>query len=399
MEEVNRNSKYVIACSGGPDSMALLNMLYNEHINLVIAFVNYHKRSVSDYEEEKVNEYALKRNIPFYKLDAIKKTKSGNFQSWARGVRYDFFVDVLNKEEADAILVAHHKDDLLETFIFQEKRGGIYNHYGIDKITYYKNKKIIRPLLNYRKKELLEYCIQNNVFYSIDESNLTNHYSRNKIRHEVVEKLTDEEINAFIEKINLLNKEIKKEIALKNEYLKNETYLLSLFNNLEHNVQKRVIFDILCKLNIRVSGKEIENIILFLKGNSNAYKLKKDYVIYKNYDEFEIKKVKHNGINISVNKLSIIDNEFVYYDLINGKENFFIKDYSFPLTIKFAKHDEIVKIGLIHKKVNRLFIDEKIKLKYRDTWPCIYDKDNKLIFFPRKEIIENDNKIIFKVKE
>ncbi len=398
MEKVDLDAKYIIACSGGPDSMALLDMLYKKNMHLIIAFVNYHKREASNYEEKKVKEYASLRNIPIYIKSALKNDHKGNFQSWARKVRYDFFVEILNKENAKGIFVAHHLDDLLETFIFQEKRKGIYSYYGLKEYTYYKNKLIIRPLLNYRKSELLQYCIKNNVFYSIDESNLKDDYSRNKIRHQIVENLSNEEIKIYLQKISLLNKKIESEINKKDEFINNKIFSLSSFYKLNENIQKRIIYELLNINKIYVSGKEIENIINFLYGKTNHYLLKNGLVIYKNYDEFEIVKNTNNAQIINVKSPCEIDNNTFYFDLVNGTTCFFIKENSYPLTIKTASKDEIVKIGKIHKKVNRLFIDEKIKVKYRSCWPCIYDKNNYLIFFPRKEEIYANNKLVFKMK-
>ena len=94
----------------------------------------------------------------------------------------------------------------------------------------------------------------------------------------------------------------------------------------------------------------------------------------------------------------MFDNEFIYLDLINGKKELFIKGDPYPLKVCKPKKEEIVRIGNIDKKVNRLFIDEKISNKDRSIWPVIKDKNGKIIFFPRKKEKKSNNKLVFKIK-
>ena len=206
MLKLSKEKRYLLACSGGPDSMSLFKMLLKNNISFDVAFVNYHKRKESVLEEESVRNYCLENNINFHLLDTRNLICKGNFQSWARNVRYEFFYSLVKERGLDAILVAHQKDDVVETYIFQQKRKGSYSYYGINYETYYKDVFIIRPLLNFRKKELENYCIKNDVPYFIDSSNLKDDYSRNKIRHMIVEKLSDIEIGNIIKEINYKNK-------------------------------------------------------------------------------------------------------------------------------------------------------------------------------------------------
>ncbi len=404
MDNVLQNKHYVLACSGGPDSMALFHMLLNKKISFSVALVNYHKRDVSNDEEKMVEKYCIKHKIQFYHADAIKNTNE-NFQSWARKFRYDFFVDIVKKEKADGILVAHHLDDLLETYLFQKKRKGIYSFYGINSLTFYKDIPVIRPLLKYRKKELLIYCVNNNVPYSIDESNLKNDYTRNKIRHQIVEKLTPVEIEKLLVEIETINKKNKEEEKIVEEYLyKTNTYKLIQFKTYSYNVQKKIIYKIMLKHHKKCTGREIDNIISFLlSDNSNAvYTIKQPMLrIYKNYGFWEVKNIKELDYIYKIYEKTIFESDLVYFNMNGFEDKFFIKNDSYPLTITNVKKDEYVKIGNLNKKVNRLFIDEKIPLKYRDIWPCIKDVNGKIIFFPRKQKIIDEEKrtLIFELKD
>ena len=84
-------STYLLACSFGPDSMALFHMLINRGIKPIACFVNYHKRDVSNQEQIDFTKFCKEHNIPFEILDTAGMEQVGNFQSWAREVRYDFF--------------------------------------------------------------------------------------------------------------------------------------------------------------------------------------------------------------------------------------------------------------------------------------------------------------------
>ena len=379
--------------------MALFHMLLANNINFDVAFVNYHKRKESVIEEEAVRNYCKKNNIKFHLLSAKEEVVEGNFQAWAREFRYDFFKRLVKEYNYDSILIAHHKDDLLETYIFQKTRGGIYSYYGLKKEGTYKGIKVLRPLLAYRKDNLLEYCKDNNVPYFIDSSNLKDDYSRNKIRHEIVSKLSDTqivEILSEIEKDNLINEEEKKKA---NNYLKNGNGNVEEFLKLDDKVRQRVLFMLCSEYKVDISGREIKAIIDFLSSSKNGeLQLVEDIFVFKDYESFYISNKSNFEYEYIIEKECVFDNEFIYLDLINGKKELFIKGDPYPLKVCKPKKDEVVRIGNIDKKVNRLFIDEKISNKDRSIWPVIKDKNGKIIFFPRKKEKKSNNKLVFKIK-
>ena len=88
---LDKTKKYVVACSFGPDSMALLDAAIKENLNIVVAHVNYRKREAAQTEQKELVSYCENRNIPIYVLDLINQKPVGNFQSWARKKRYEFF--------------------------------------------------------------------------------------------------------------------------------------------------------------------------------------------------------------------------------------------------------------------------------------------------------------------
>ena len=232
MLDLNKDLFYVLACSFGPDSMALFDMLIKEHYRFAVAHVNYHKRDVSNYEEESLRKICAQNDIKIMVLDTEGIEHKGNFQAWAREIRYDFFAKCIRENNADALLVAHHMDDLLETYIMQTSKNKLLDYYGIKRQTTINEVKVLRPLLSYEKQELYDYCLDNNVPFSLDVSNDSDMYTRNKIRHETINKLTKKEKLEVVKTIDSQNKQIEKKLKEISKHIVDKqieiAYILSL---------------------------------------------------------------------------------------------------------------------------------------------------------------------------
>lgn len=373
---MKKNGNYLIAVSGGPDSMALLDMMYKKGMNIFCAHVNYHKRDTAIRDEKIVKKYCQSHNIKLYKLD-VKEYK-GNFQDYARVVRYKFFAEIVKKHKLDGLLVAHHLDDFLETYLMQIERGSIPNYYGLNCEVTLQDIKVYRPLLKYTKSDLEKYCLTNNIEYGIDESNLTNHYKRNRIRHEVIDKMSLKEKKALkkeIDELNKKNKEKKQEIK---SFLKEKTridykdYLKfkdkeALLRYLMHDDLSTKFLNELIKqidsterLEIRINNqylvKENNYIEVFDEIEDYEYKITK--LEYKKYNYFKLAK---KGSSL---------------------EGVTVKKSDFPLTIRNFKKGDFIKMRYGTKKINRFFIDNKIPSIERKKWPIILNKYNEVILVP-----------------
>ena len=396
MKLLLKNKKYVVACSFGPDSMALLNMLLEEKYDVVVAHVNYHKRDVSNFEEQSLRKYCEEHEIKIEVLDTNSLKQTGNFQDWARNVRYDFFKDVARKHNAEAVLVAHQQDDLLETFLMQKNRGSIVKYWGIAEKTSIKGIEIVRPLLAYSKAELLAYDNENNVPYSIDESNLRDDYTRNKIRHEVVEKLSKKEREELLNEINLLNLDDQGS----HQTIWNAKEFLSL-------TDQELVFAISEYLEGKEKHKDLSK--SFLNEMRKAFTSKKQFIQIQLIDSISI--IKDYGEIVMVDERDIPDYNFVVEEGVEINNNLFdilfykgesdrnVISGDFPLIIKPVSSNESYKIKGYNSKVNRLFIDWKLPHRYRECWPGIYNKDGKLIYIPRyrKEFVDkHSSKFVIK---
>src|SRR3954451_15338483 len=122
-----KNRLYILAVSGGPDSMFLLEKMRLEGFNLVVTHVNYKKRESSDYDENLVRSYCQKYSLlcEVYQFQGSEYSSVSNFQDRARKVRYDFLQKLADKYRTKYIAVAHHLDDHLETYLLQKKRKSL----------------------------------------------------------------------------------------------------------------------------------------------------------------------------------------------------------------------------------------------------------------------------------
>lgn len=200
---IKNNDKLVVAVSGGPDSIALINLLinlkgyicdtYDIKYTMCIAHFNHKIRKESEEEKKYVMDFASKNSILFeYKEEDIiklSKTTKTTVEECARNERYKFFYETLEKTGSNKIVVAHNKNDNVETILLNILRGtGLKGLTGME----YEFKNIIRPMLNITKEEVLNYCEEENLKPCIDETNFSDIYKRNKVRLKLLPYLKQE---------------------------------------------------------------------------------------------------------------------------------------------------------------------------------------------------------------
>jgi tRNA(Ile)-lysidine synthase len=177
-----QSKKYLIAVSGGVDSMVLWDLMRKMHLNIAVAHCNFKLRGPdSDSDEQLVKETGLKYRTPVY-VKHCPVSKPANVQLEARRLRYEWFEALRRKHGFDYILTAHHADDNLETFFINLFRGsGLRGLSGIPETDVIK-----RPLLAFTRNEILKYARANSILWREDVSNLSDVYLRNAIRHKLV---------------------------------------------------------------------------------------------------------------------------------------------------------------------------------------------------------------------
>jgi tRNA(Ile)-lysidine synthase len=190
---------YVVAVSGGVDSMALLDLLRRQpEVRLVVAHFDHGTRPDSDEDRRFVQEVAGRHGLPFvYKRVALGRDAS---EDTARTARYDFLRQVKEASQADAIITAHHQDDLLETAILNVMRGT--GPRGL--VSLRSRPGLHRPLLHVPKKDLVAYAKDQGLTWREDSTNSDVRYARNYVRHQVVPRLSASDRQELLGHINRL---------------------------------------------------------------------------------------------------------------------------------------------------------------------------------------------------
>lgn len=188
-----QNTKIAVAVSGGVDSVTLLCWLAELKLDVVALHVNHGLRDAADAETEYVSAISKKLNIPCKVFHWTGDKPESNLESVARTVRYKMMTDYCKENGIKVLLTAHQADDQIETFLMNLLRGsGVYGLAAMRAESERDGVKIVRPLLNVFRSELVEYCDSNNIKYFSDEMNDDEKYTRVRIRknrHLLDEKL------------------------------------------------------------------------------------------------------------------------------------------------------------------------------------------------------------------
>ena len=262
---LEEGDKVVLAVSGGPDSICMLDVLYkiilnktenNNTVNakkarpfwqcqkspslLAVAHVNHMIREEAGEDEAFVREYCKKLGVEFYSksidVQQIANNNKIGLEEAGRIARYDFFDEVAAKVGANKIAIAHNKNDSVETVIMHALRGsGTKGLEGIQP----QNGKYIRPLIDCERSEIEQYCKDNNIDARIDKTNMENVYTRNKIRNIAIPYIKEEFNPNIIETISRLSKLIKEENDFIDGHVEN-VFNKIVIKDLVQNIENRV---------------------------------------------------------------------------------------------------------------------------------------------------------------
>lgn len=178
------NKVYVCAVSGGVDSVVLLDMcIAHKKSNLIVAHFNHGIRDDADTDADFVRQLAAQYQLPY--VEEKQHLGKSASEEEARNARYVFLHQVQKQHKADAIITAHHADDVVETIVLNILRGTGWR--GLSSLR--STPTIMRPLLSVRKKEILEYANTHALKWREDATNQEDIYTRNYIRHHIIPKI------------------------------------------------------------------------------------------------------------------------------------------------------------------------------------------------------------------
>lgn len=387
-----------VALSGGSDSMAMLNALYDlsqeMEFEVIAIHVNHKIREESFDEEQFVMNYCRGKHIRAYKfhIDVPKLAREQNksLETAARDARIGVFQSLIKKGIVDKIAIAHHETDQAETVLLHLFRGaGLAGAKGMEVS---KEGVFIRPLLETSKSEIMQYINENDIPYVDDSSNEESNYSRNYIRNKIMPLITEKWPNA----ISALNS-FAKACAEDDEYINSLVFLDAL--SIEDKVAKipntyflnanaiisRIIFKALKAIGVSqdIEKKHIELIKELAINGANGSKLNlpNSITVHKEYDyvtivnkykppvtlslELKTGEFELDGIGkLIVKKTKKFDRE----DAIYVDSNKLPKDASWRLK---ELGDVFEKFGGGTKKLKDYLIDKKVPARLRSTLPVL----------------------------
>ena len=412
---IEENDTIIVGASGGPDSQFLIYLL-NElkdfyKVDIILAHLNHmHRKDAIDDENlviETGKKLSLKTYVSHKSMDDYAKEKKISSENAGRILRYEFFNSLKKNYKNAKIAVAHNMDDQAETVLMRIIRGS-----GLDglKAMDYKNGHIIRPIMDFKKSQILKFLDYNKIDYHIDYTNLQRDYTRNKIRLDIIPQI--EKINPNFKKslVNLsevsksdyeILKDIEDDIfekilvkKVKNKLSFDKIRFENLSDPLKMRLIRRAIFVLYG--NIKDFSKiNIEELLKITDLDTGKKIIKNNLILQKNYKTYDFfikekenKEKNQKEIYLTINddkifnsfkfKTSIISYE-IYKKIEKGKREFFALDDLDDISIKVryrinGDYFTYLKGGK-RKKLKNYFIDEKVDKNLRDKIPLLFIND------------------------
>lgn len=395
------NSSYLLAVSGGADSMVLLNLFLRAGFQCQVAHVNYKLRGAdSDADQSLVEDFCFKNKIPVHIYEVSEKDQKpeGSVQLWARNLRYDFFKKIQNTHQLDYLVTAHHLNDQLETFLINLSRAaGLQGLSGIpaDKDG------IIRPMLSFTKDEIYAFADTHHIAYREDLSNRKNDYLRNFIRNEIAPALIKTNSNFlqnFAKSLSYLQGTEKfvaqQIIKIEKEIFINRNGLLFIDKGKLVNESAFVQFEILRKFGFE-AVEEINKIITAPKGKAfrsatSILEVERDFLIIKDLNFKELPVSNEIIIDPQLGDRIIDLKHFIQKDKDSDSISWEIDLSKINLPLKLRKKeagDIIHPVGMSgSKKVSKFFKDEKLPtFAQQNIWLLSDSKNNILGIVPLRQ--------------
>lgn len=404
----------VAGVSGGADSMCLLHFLVSVreeyNLNLIVAHINHNLRGEEALRDQTfVENVCISLNVECKVLSAnineISAKTGESSEECGRRIRYEFF-DKLSGQNGK-IATAHTLSDNAETILFNITRGtGLKGITGIPRA----RGNIIRPIIDITRQQVEDYCQENNIDYVTDSTNLTNDYSRNKIRNTVVPVLKDinPSFEQSISRLSIIVEEHLRTVTslsqslLENAKIKNG-YSCKVLSTADVTILKQAVIILLQREGCKsYEEKHINLIYDIVLSQFGAVKLPNDYTVTASQGILRVYKSKiekniANSTKIHTNFLKeknrfVINDKKIQIEIISKQKfdeiakvhNLLVKN---ALDYDIITFDTLVRTRLpkdifkqqgrgVTKTLKKLFIEEKVPSEIRDTLPVIASRNN-----------------------
>lgn len=374
--------KVLVAVSGGVDSMVLLHVVGRvlDPDNFAVVDVDHNLRPESANEVKFVKKYCAENGYQFFTTKWRKKPKDVGMEAAARSFRYGFFKKIMAKGDFDTLLTAHHNNDLAENILMKMIRSGnAYEVVSLKEQRPFGTGQIVRPLLDFSKRQLAEYADIHDINHVQDETNFDNITMRNRLRNNIFPELQKEN-GQLLSHFRFFDQQLTALINLAKKQFISIEKVMDLRENSQQIIGriKPVLqldkgqqtlfwgnFFTKRKLDISISNRQIDQIIEVLTGDQSnaAVDLEDSWRFIRTYNQFVIKKA-------TPTNLETIDVKLNQTITFNGKKIKITNDDSgtlvvdkIPQTITLRTRrdgDKLLLSNGKHQKLSKRFINEKI---------------------------------------
>ena len=390
----DKDANYIVACTYGPDSMALLDMLQKAGVKPIVAAVNYNKFRHSTDDYDRLRRYCEDRGLRYEYLDAEdlpedEKYKDGeNFMDWARHTRYNFFRKLYETYDCDGLVLAHQQDDLLEAYLRQKDRAVKGDRYGYSTVYSAHGMIIIRPLLQYSREDLLDYNSENRVPYSLDEERYENEFTRSEAR-KTIAALSEIERDQLLQEMKYVNDDKVRMVKIvESEIEGGEELSIRTLISLSGGEFATTLTKFVHKYSekAKLTPAKIAKIRAFLLNENvnDAFKIEDDLYIIKEYDMITAgRSFDELPYTYKLEAPGKLETEQFDLDFSMGAEDRGIKPEDYPLTIRTAIPSDSYVCDSYLQPVRTLYSVWHMPVNLRYVWPVFLNKDGKIIYVPR----------------
>ncbi|WP_156290005.1 tRNA lysidine(34) synthetase TilS [Oceanobacillus salinisoli] len=415
----------LVGVSGGADSMALLHFLYHNRqrwgLHIVAVSLDHQLRGEeSRLDVEFVRDTCQEWGIPFVSdslhVPAYKEEKGLGTEVAARELRYQFFAQQMETLQADYLALGHHGDDQIETMLMSLTRSASSTAFsGIPVKRPFSGGWIIRPFLCTTKADIEIYCKEHGITYRTDETNFDTAYTRNFFRKHLL-PLIKEKNNNIHTTIQYLSetrhedesflqekaKEIVREMVVLDSQKHRATFKIDAFKKQAQALQRRALHLILNYLygdlpyDLSYMHEEAFFSLLETEKGNNRIDFPFQLRVEKSYEEVLFYFPDESTQDYSYHKILHVPGEIVLPDgavIISAEANHKVKQeklsygvnagqVALPLHIRTRKPgDRMSWKGLNgSKKIKDIFIDEKIPISKRNSWPILVDNNDDILW-------------------
>jgi len=419
---VNQSDKLLLAVSGGKDSMLQAWLFIKLGYVVEIAHCNFNLRGEeSDGDEELVRSFAMEYSVRFHvkHFDTVGFAEENkiSIQMAARDLRYAWFEELRKSRNLDFIAIAQHKNDHVETVLFNLSRGtGLKGLMGIQE----SRDKLIRPLLFLESKDIARIVQDNNISYRDDSSNFSNKYARNKIRLDIIPEF--EKLNPdFIEIMDANIARIQESVEVLDDFvgdLRKQIFIVSGLDTWEIEKERLGTMKIgllyLLFEPFQFSKPVLEDMLLSLGNESGRVFESENYILLSDRSVLVLKKkkcdIQRHVVDIledtsfqwGSNSFEISLSEDCSIEVEKNSAKVDLHKLVLPLTVRSWEEGDVFRpLGMKgKKKLSDLFIQRKVNILDKKEIPVFVNGNGEIIWVvgqqldDRYKITENTKKVL-----